>query len=446
MTRQRRFAVRSYGCQMNAYDSERMAELLAHAGLVPAAPGEPADVEVLNTCHIREKAAEKLYSDIGRLQAAARKGARPRPLLVVAGCVAQAEGAEIAARAGGVDVIVGPQAYHRLPELIAARAGASGPLVDLDMPARSKFEALPARPARARASAFLTIQEGCDKFCTFCVVPYTRGAETSRPLDAILEEARALVSAGAIELTLLGQNVNGWRAPDAGGAGFADLLAEVGAIPGLRRLRYTTSHPRDMTPALVAAHRDVLTLMPFLHLPVQSGSDRVLAAMNRRHDRRFYLGLVAELRAARPDLALSSDFITGFPGETDADFADTLSLVEEVGFAQSFSFRYSPRLGTPAADAPDQLPEAIKAGRLARLQALLASQQLAFNTRHVGSEMDILIERPGKRRGQWIGKSPWMQSVVVEDPGLAPGALVPVAIVAAGPNSLTGRRLAAAAA
>jgi tRNA-2-methylthio-N6-dimethylallyladenosine synthase len=406
--------------------------------MVPAAEGVAADVEVLNTCHIREKAAEKLYSDIGRIGAAARAGTRARPLLVVAGCVAQAEGAEIAARAGGVDVIVGPQAYHRLPDLIAARESSAGPVIDLDMPAQAKFEALPDRPARGRASAFLTIQEGCDKFCAFCVVPYTRGAEVSRPLAAILDEARALVAGGALELTLLGQNVNGWRAAD-GSAGFADLLAAVASLPGLLRLRYTTSHPRDVTPELIAAHGRIPQLMPFLHLPVQSGSDRVLAAMNRRHDRRFYLDLVARFRAARPDLALSSDFITGFPGETEEDFADTLALVEEVGFAQAFSFRYSPRLGTPAADRDDQVPEAQKAGRLARLQALLSSQQLAFNRRHVGAEMDILVERPGKLPGQWIGKSPWMQSVVVDWPSLRPGLVARVAVTGAGPNSLAGR-------
>ena len=439
----RTFAIRSYGCQMNVYDSERMAELLAASGLVEAGEGSAPDIALLNTCHIREKATEKLYSDIGRIEAAARAEGRSRPVVVVAGCVAQAEGAEIRARAPGVDVVVGPQAYHRLPELLAHAIGGAGPVLDTDMPAVAKFAHLPERPRhpRPRPSAFLTIQEGCDKFCTFCVVPYTRGAEASRPAADILAEARALVAGGAIELTLLGQNVNAWREPSDTSRDFAWLLAEVAALPGLARLRYTTSHPRDVTEGMVAAHATIPALMPFLHLPVQSGSDRILAAMNRRHGRAYYLDLIARFRAARPDIALSSDFITGFPGETDEDFAETLALVEEVGFAQAFSFRYSPRPGTPAADRPDQVPPAVAAERLARLQVLLASQQLAFNRAHVGTETDILVEKPGRRPGQWIGKSPWLQSVVVEDQGLGPGALVRVAITAAGPNSLAGRRV-----
>ncbi|MFN7173650.1 MAG: tRNA (N6-isopentenyl adenosine(37)-C2)-methylthiotransferase MiaB [Thermaurantiacus tibetensis] len=440
----RTFAIRSYGCQMNVYDSERMAELLAASGLAPASEGAPADVEILNTCHIREKATEKLYSDIGRIRAAAEAEGRARPTVVVAGCVAQAEGEEVRARAPAVDVVVGPQAYHRLPELLARAR--SGPAIDTDMPEVAKFAHLPARTPRRRASAFLTIQEGCDKFCTFCVVPYTRGAEASRPAADILTEARALIASGAVELTLLGQNVNAWAEPFDQGRDFAWLLAEVAALPGLRRLRYTTSHPRDVTPALVAAHGRVPALMPFLHLPVQSGSDRILAAMNRKHGRQFYLDLVAAFRRARPDLALSSDFITGFPGETEEDFAETLALVEEVGFAQAYSFRYSPRPGTPAAERPGQVPAGVAAERLERLQKLLASQQLAFNRSHVGSETEILVEKPGRHPGQWIGKSPWMQSVVVEDSSLAPGALVPVAITAAGPNSLSGRTLARRAA
>ena len=438
MAKPRRFAIRSYGCQMNAYDSERMAEALVAAGHAPAADGEAADLRILNTCHIREKAAEKLYSDVGRIVADARRTGTDRPMIVVAGCVAQAEGAEILARTRAVDVIVGPQAYHRLPALVAEGQVGGTARIDLDMPASPKFAHLPERPARSQPSAFLTIQEGCDKFCAFCVVPYTRGAEVSRPSAEVLAEARRLVAGGARELTLLGQNVNAWSEP-SGGMKFSDLLAEVTRIPGLARLRYMTSHPRDVTDGLIDAHGALPGLMPFLHLPVQSGSNRTLAAMNRKHDIGFYRALVARFRAARPDLALSSDFIVGFPGETEADFEETLALVEEIGFAQAFSFRYSPRLGTPAADREDQVPEGIKVVRLARLQALLGAQQLAFNKGKVGSEMDVLIDRPGKAAGQWIGKSPWLQSVVIEAPARRPGDMVRVAITAAGPNSLTGR-------
>jgi tRNA-2-methylthio-N6-dimethylallyladenosine synthase len=446
----RRFAIKSYGCQMNVYDSERMAEALAAAGHAPAGEGEPADILVLNTCHIREKASEKLYSDLGRIRAgaasrsraASRAGAapHPRPTVVVAGCVAQAEGAEIARRAEGVDVIVGPQAYHRLPALLAEAEGSRTTAIDLDMPARSKFTALPERPASPRAAAFLTVQEGCDKFCAFCVVPYTRGAEVSRPMTDILAEARRLAAAGAVELTLLGQNVNAWAEP-AAGPDFAALLAAVAQVPGVRRLRYTTSHPRDVTDSMIAAHATIPALLPFLHLPVQSGSDRVLAAMNRRHGRALYLDLIRRFREQRPDIAFSSDFIVGFPGETEEDFKDTLSLVEDVGYAQAYSFRYSPRIGTPAADREDQVPEAVKADRLARLQALLGAQQHRFNTASIGQEVEVLVERPGKAPGQWIGKSPHGQSVVLNDPGLAPGALVAAEIIAAGPLSVTGRRL-----
>jgi tRNA-2-methylthio-N6-dimethylallyladenosine synthase len=434
----RRFAIKSYGCQMNVYDSERMAEALAAAGHQPAGEGEAADILVLNTCHIREKASEKLYSDLGRIRAGARGTRQPRPTVVVAGCVAQAEGAEIARRAPTVDVVVGPQAYHRLPALVADAAMARAPLVDLDMPASPKFAHLPDRSTQPRFSAFLTIQEGCDKFCAFCVVPYTRGAEVSRPSADILAEARRLAGTGAKEITLLGQNVNAWTEPN-GDMGFSDLLSAVAAIPGIVRLRYTTSHPRDVTPGMIAAHGSIPALLPFLHLPVQSGSDRVLDAMNRRHTRAHYFDHVRALRAVRPDLALSSDFIVGFPGETDADFLDTLGLVEEVGYAQAYSFKYSPRLGTPAADRDDQVPEAVKADRLARLQALLGAQQLRFNKDSVGRTLDVLVERPGKAPGQWIGKSPYGQSVVLEDRSLAPGALVRAEILAAGPLSLTGR-------
>ncbi len=433
----RRFAVRSFGCQMNVYDSDRMAALLEAHGHVPADEGA-ADTVILNTCHIREKAAEKLYSEIGRIRAGARAAGRPKPTIVVAGCVAQAEGEEVLARAPAVDVVVGPQAYHRLPELLAATG--QGPAIDLEMPAEPKFRHLPPLRRAPRGSAFLTVQEGCDKFCTFCVVPYTRGAEVSRPLPDILAEADALIAAGAVELTLLGQNVNAWA---HGGHGFADLLGAVAARPGLRRLRYTTSHPRDVTEGMIAAHARIPALLPVLHLPVQSGSDRILAAMNRRHDRAFYLALVGRLRAARPDLALSSDFIVGFPGETEADFTATLALVEEVGFAQAYSFAYSPRPGTPAAERSDQVPAAVKAERLQRLQALLRAQSLAFNRAHVGTEVEVLIERPGRAVGQWLGRSPHFQPVVLEGDALAPGRLVKAAIVAAGPHHLAGRLVGA---
>lgn len=417
---------------MNVYDSERMAETLLQDGLADAGDS-PADVVVLNTCHIRERAAEKVYSEVGRIVKNARRQGREKPVIAVAGCVAQAEGGEIMRRTGAVDVVVGPQAYHRLPQLLKQGRGA----VDLDMPASPKFEHLPRRRRHA-AAAFLTVQEGCDKFCAFCVVPYTRGGEASRPLAAILAEAQLLAQGGTREIILLGQNVNAYADPSDSLHDFGSLLRAVAAIPGIDRLRYTTSHPRDVTGAMIAAHAEIPELMPYLHLPVQSGSNRILAAMNRRHDRDFYLGLVGRFRASRPDLALTSDFIVGFPGETEGDFTDTLSLVEEVGYAQAFSFIYSPRLGTPAAERADQVAEAVKAERLQRLQALLASQSLAFNQRSVGRICDILIERPGRRAGQWIGKSPWLQSVVVDDPALAAGMIVEVELVAAGPNSLSG--------
>lgn len=420
---------------MNVYDAERMGEALAADGLDEAA-AESADVLILNTCHIREKAAEKLYSEVGRIAKRARAEGR-KPVIAVTGCVAQAEGAEIIRRAGAVDLVVGPQAYHRLPDLLKRQAAGEQGLVDLDMPADSKFDALPGRQKRG-PSAFLTIQEGCDKFCAFCVVPYTRGAEVSRSMDALVAEAEQLVAAGAREITLLGQNVNAWG---QGNMRFGELLAEIAAIPGVDRLRYTTSHPRDVTEAMILAHRDIPQLMPYLHLPVQSGSDRVLAAMNRRHTRAFYLDLIARFRAARPDIAITSDFIVGFPGETEADFQETLSLVEEVGYAQAFSFKYSPRLGTPAAERDDQVAEEVKGDRLQRLQRLLAETALAFNAGTVGRACDILIERRGRQSAQWIGKSPWLQSVVVTDPSLKVGDILTVEIVKAGPNSVEGRLL-----
>ena len=422
------YRVKSFGCQMNVYDGERMAELLTAQGLAAAPDGADADLVVLNTCHIREKAAEKVYSDIGRL----RREDGTRPLVAVAGCVAQAEGAEIQRRTKDVDIVVGPQAYHRLPELVAAAATGARP-VDTDMPAESKFEVLPGRARRRAPSAFLTVQEGCDKFCTYCVVPYTRGAEVSRPWGQIVDEAKALVDAGAREITLLGQNVNAWEHE---GRALHDLIEELAKLTALARIRYTTSHPNDMRDGLIAAHRGIDKLMPFLHLPVQSGSDRILKAMNRSHSVDSYLRVLDRVRAARPDIAISGDYIVGFPGETDADFEATLSIVRAIGHAQAFSFKYSPRPGTPAATMADQVAPQVMDERLKRLQALIGEQAHAFNRASVGTHTSVLLERKGRHPGQLIGKSPWLQSVVVE--GGAMGELVDVDIVAAGPNSLTG--------
>ena len=425
------FLVKSFGCQMNVYDGERMTELLEAEGMTAVGEGAEADLVVLNTCHIREKAAEKVYSDIGRLM---KRRSAPAPMIAVAGCVAQAEGAEIARRAPGVDIVVGPQAYHRLPALVrkAARGEAA---LDTDMPLLSKFGALPARRHRA-PSAFLTVQEGCDKFCTYCVVPYTRGAEISRPFAAILDEARALVDAGAREITLLGQNVNAWR--DDEGRGLEDLIRALDALPGLARIRYTTSHPTDMTEGLIRAHAEVEKLMPYLHLPVQSGSDRVLKAMNRSHDAASYLRILDRVRAACPDIAISGDFIVGFPGETHAEFEETLRIVEAVNYAQAFSFKYSPRPGTPAAEMEDRIPADLMDERLQRLQALLGAQQLAFNQAKVGRRTELLLERPGRKPGQLIGKTPWLQSVHLETDA-AIGDIVEVELLSAGPNSLAGQ-------
>jgi len=436
---------------MNVYDSLRMADLLAPLGYRPAETPEAADLVVLNTCHIREKAAEKVYSELGRLRALkrARAAAGGSMTIAVAGCVAQAEGAEMLRRAPQVDMVFGPQSYHRLPELLAQvarnRAAGDGPgrgVLATDFPVESKFDHLPAAPAQG-PSAFLSIQEGCDKFCTFCVVPYTRGAEYSRPVADIVAEAERLVAAGAREITLLGQNVNAYHgaAPAGGGSWrLGRLLRRLAAIEGLARLRYTTSHPRDMDDDLIAAHAELATLMPYLHLPVQSGSDAVLSAMNRRHDADAYRRVVDRLRAARPDLALSSDFIVGFPGESDADFAATLRLVTEVGYAQAYSFKYSARPGTPAAGLPDQVPEAVKAERLAALQQLLDAQQLAFNRATVGRALPVLLERRGRRPGQLVGRSPYMQAVHLPAPEDLLGTLATAEIEAAGPNSLSARR------
>lgn len=426
------FHVKSFGCQMNVYDGERMAELLAADGLTATADAAGADLVVLNTCHIREKATEKVYSDIGRL----RKG-DPAKMIAVAGCVAQAEGEEIVRRAK-VDVVVGPQAYHNLPRLVSDATKGEAAL-DTDMPPLSKFDALPAR-RKVGPTAFLTVQEGCDKFCTYCVVPYTRGAETSRPFAEIVDEAKALVDAGAREITLLGQNVNAWS--DGDGRGLHDLIRALDRVEGLARIRYTTSHPNDMTQGLIDAHRDVEKLMPFLHLPVQSGSDRMLKAMNRSHTRDSYLRVIDRVRAARPDIALSGDFIVGFPGETEAEFAETLSIVAAVGHAQAFSFKYSPRPGTPAATMEGQIAAEVMDERLQRLQAAINRDQLAFNEASVGRHCDVLIERRGKQPGQMLGKSPWLQSVHLETD--APiGTMASVELGQAGPNSLTAREIPA---
>jgi tRNA-2-methylthio-N6-dimethylallyladenosine synthase len=422
------FRIKSFGCQMNVYDGERMAELLAAEGLAAAAEAEEADLVVLNTCHIREKAAEKAYSEVGRL----RREDGSRPLVALAGCVAQAEGEEAKRRSKSIDLVVGPQAYHRLPQLLREVEQGGRP-VDTDLPPLDKFAALPRR-RRAGVSAFLSVQEGCDKFCTYCVVPYTRGAEVSRPLADLLEEARQLVEGGTREITLLGQNVNAWS---DGGESLAGLIRRLAELEGLERIRYTTSHPINMSDDLIAAHAEVPKLMPYLHLPVQAGSDRILKAMNRHHSAADYLAVLARVRAARPDIALSGDFIVGFPGETEEDFEATLSLVREVGYAAAFSFKYSARPGTPAATMADQVPEEVKNERLQRLQALIAEQSRAFNARLVGTTTRILVDRVGRKPGQMIGKSPWLQSVFVETDASI-GDMVDVTLTAALPNSLAG--------
>ena len=436
------YSIKNYGCQMNVYDGERMAEMFESQGMTPADEKANADLVVLNTCHIREKAAEKVYSEIGRL----RRKDGSSPVIAVAGCVAQAEGGEISRRAPEVDIVVGPQAYHNLPEMVAA-VGRGERVVDLDLPGLDKFGKLPARRKQA-PSAFLTVQEGCDKFCTYCVVPYTRGAEISRGWSALIEEAKAIVDAGAAEITLLGQNVNAWDGEDDKGKlqGLDGLIRALDKIPGLRRIRYMTSHPNDMTEGLIAAHGDVEKLMPFLHLPVQSGSDRILKAMNRSHSRDSYLRILDRVRTVRPDIAFSGDFIVGFPGETEDDFEDTMRLVREVGHAQAYSFKYSPRPGTPAADMADQIAMEIMDERLQRLQAQIVADQTAFNRNTVGKTCDVLLERPGKFDGQLIGKSPWLQSVHVLAPDLSIGNIVSVQITDSGPLSLKGEPTMRAAA
>ena len=443
----KRVHIKTYGCQMNVYDSERMADALAPDGYDTTDDAATADLVLINTCHIREKASEKLYSDLGRLRdMKAERTDGASVTIAVAGCVAQAEGPEIIRRAPVVDLVVGPQSYHRLPELVARSRSAAPPVGEdqlaADFEPRAKFDLLPKQRRAVGPTAFLTVQEGCDKFCAFCVVPYTRGAEFSRPVADIEAEARRLAESGVREITLLGQNVNAYHADGAEGpVGLAALMRRLADIPGVERLRYTTSHPNDMTDALIAAHAEIPAVMPYLHLPVQSGSDRILKAMNRRHTADSYLRLVERLRAARPDLALSGDFIVGFPGETEADFEATLDMVRTVTYAGAFSFKYSRRPGTPAASAAEQVPESVKAERLARLNALLEDQRQAFNRSKIGTVMPILFERQGRHPGQLIGRSPWLQSVWTEAPETLMGQIALVEITDVGPNSLVGRRV-----
>jgi tRNA-2-methylthio-N6-dimethylallyladenosine synthase len=441
--RPKKLFIKTYGCQMNVYDSDRMADALAPHGYEPTDVVDDADLVVLNTCHIREKASEKVFSELGRL---AELRAEGRDFLVaVAGCVAQAEGEEIARRAKGrVDLVFGPQSYHRLPELLL-RVQRGAPVVETEFPQEDKFEHLPfaeKQVIRSRGlTAFLTVQEGCDKFCSFCVVPYTRGAETSRPVEQVLTEARRLVEAGVRELTLLGQNVNAYHGLDAKGrpAGLGELCARLAEIEGLARIRYTTSHPADMTDELIAAHRDNDKLMPYLHLPVQSGSDAILKSMNRRHTRAEYLAVIERIKTARPDMALSGDFIVGFPGETDADFEQTLSIVREVGYASAYTFKYSIRPGTPGAQMDDQVPEAVKTERLAALNTLITTQMRDFGRSVVGRTLDVLIEKPGRMPGQVGGRSPYLQAVHMAGSERLIGTVQPVLIVTAGNNSIEGK-------
>jgi len=436
MSAPKKLFIKTYGCQMNVYDSERMAEAMGAEGYVTTDRAEDADMVLLNTCHIREKASEKLYSDLGRLRPL--KTAKPDLKIGVAGCVAQAEGAEILRRMPLVDLVVGPQSYHRLPAMARATVAGEKP-VDTDFPAEDKFDHLPDRPsAGARPTAFLTVQEGCDKFCAFCVVPYTRGSEVSRPADRILTEARKLVEKGVREVTLLGQNVNAYHGAGEGGDwGLARLVRALARIDGLERIRYTTSHPNDMDDDLIAAHGEEQKLMPYLHLPVQSGSDRILKAMNRRHTADAYLRLIEKIRAARPDMLMSGDFIVGFPGETDTDFAATMDLIRAVNYGMAYSFKYSARPGTPAADrAP--VADAVADARLQELQALITLQQRAAQEGMVGREVSVLFEKPGRLKDQMVGKSDYLHAVHVRDAGLKPGQIARVRITESSTNSLAG--------
>ncbi len=435
MTDAKKLFIKTYGCQMNVYDSERMAEAMGADGYTLTDVAEEADMVLLNTCHIREKASEKLYSDLGRLRPL--KAAKPGLKIGVAGCVAQAEGAEIKRRMPLVDLVVGPQAYHRLPAMVRGE----GPSVETEFPVEDKFDLLPARTAKRGPVAFLTVQEGCDKFCAFCVVPYTRGTEVSRPVAQIIDEARGLVARGVRDITLLGQNVNAYHgAGPQGDWTLSRLLRALAEIEGLARLRYTTSHPNDMEDDLIAAHGDLPALMPYLHLPVQSGSDRILRAMNRKHTAADYLRLVDRIRAARPDILLSSDFIVGFPGETDQDFEDTLRLIRAVGFGAAYSFKYSARPGTPAAEKPE-IDSILADSRLQALQALITGQQRAAQEAMVGRQVGVLYEKAGRMPGQMVGKSDHLQAVHVTDSAGQVGDLVQVRVLASSANSLAGERI-----
>jgi len=439
--------IKSFGCQMNVYDGQRMADILGEQGYEETATPEGADLILLNTCHIRDRAVQKVYTELGKLRdiKAAQKAEGQETKIVVAGCVAQAEGGEIQRRQPAVDLVVGPQAYHRLPELLAEASVKR--VVDTDLPIEDKFGFLPApKPQVIRArgvSAFVTVQEGCDKFCAFCVVPYTRGAEFSRPVAQVVAEVERLAEAGVRDVTLIGQNVNAYHGegPDGVVWGLARLMHRVAEVPGIARIRYTTSHPRDMDDDLIAAHRDLPQVMPFLHLPVQAGSDRILAAMNRKHTGDEYRRLIARIRAARPDIALSSDFIVGFPGETDADFEDTIRLVDEIGFASSYSFKYSPRPGTPAADLDGQIPRELMDERLYRLQERIEHHRQAFNAAMIGRTVDVLLERAGRHPGQLAGKSPYLQAVQIDSDTNRIGDIVRVRIEEKSTNSLFGRKL-----
>ncbi len=436
------YFLKTFGCQMNVYDSERMAETLARDGYSETSDVDGADLVILNTCHIREKAAEKVYSELGRIRDVKNERAKDgkNTVIAVAGCVAQAEGPEITARQPAVDLVIGPQSYHRLPELITRTTVDRKHIVETEFPGDEKFARMKAPRRISSPSAFLTIQEGCDKFCTFCVVPYTRGSEYSRSVAKIEAEARELARAGAKELVLLGQNVNAYHGEGAGGrtASLADLIRTLAAIEGVERIRYMTSHPRDMSDDLIAAHADVPQLMPFLHLPVQSGSDRILAKMNRKHTAAEYVDLIARIRKARPDIALSSDFIVGFPGETEQDAEDTIALIETVGFAQAFSFKYSARPGTPAAEHGDQLDEAVKSERLLRLQAVLDAQQVSFNAQSLGGVVPVLFERKGREAGEFVGRTPYLQLVHAAGEGDLIGKTANVAVNETRRSSLSG--------
>ena len=444
-TVEKKVFIKTYGCQMNVYDSTRMEGILAGEGYAAADAPEEADLVILNTCHIREKAAEKVYSELGKIRVmkAGRNASGKDMVIAVAGCVAQAEGEELARRAKGIDLVFGPQTFHRLPEYLARHRETGRVVVETEFPAEEKFGALATRSIAGHGvAAFLTVQEGCDKFCSFCVVPYTRGSEFSRPLDQVLAEARGLAAKGVREVTLLGQNVNAYRgASPAGEASLARLVTELSRIEGIERIRYTTSHPRDMSDDLIEAHAGNDKLMPYLHLPVQAGSNRILKAMNRGHTADSYRAIVARVRAARPDIALSGDFIVGFPGETEAEFEETLALVREVSYASAFSFKYSARPGTPAAEHEGQIAEDVKLDRLHRLQALLMEQQQAFNAGCVGRTLPVLLEKPGRQSGQMIGRSPYLQSVHMEIPAGGPhiGSIVETRILGVGPNSLSGQ-------